>query len=81
MPGDKGNIIAEGPELFNDRFYQCGVVATREIGAADGSLEQHIPDLGDTRRLVKKDHVPRGMTRTMFDYQLLGPKTNVVIML
>ena len=42
MTGYEGNVIAQRPEAFTDRADQRRVVAHGKIGAADGTLEQHV---------------------------------------
>lgn len=81
MPRNEGNIVTEGPELLHDRFYQGGVVSAGEIRATNRALEQDVPNLRNAGRFVKKDNVPGGVARTMFDDKLLSSKTNMIILL
>ena len=61
MTGNEGNIVAQGPEFFGDGGNQGGMVAAREIGAADGALEQDIAHKGQLQVTVIKHHMAGGM--------------------
>jgi len=44
MSADYRDVVPQGQELVPDRFEQLPVIASGEIGAADGAGEQHVAD-------------------------------------
>jgi hypothetical protein len=47
MPGDKRDVIPERPQALGDRADEGGVIAAREVGAANRALKQDIADESD----------------------------------
>lgn len=78
MPRNEVDRIAQLEQMFLDRANQGGVVAFREIGPTDRSLEKHIADLRQLRRRMVKNDVPRRMTGTMQDIQFDLAKTDFI---
>ena len=65
MPRHKGHIVAQRPQLGHHGSNQGVWIAAREVCTADGSLEQHVSDLGEAGRPVEEDHMARSVPRTM----------------
>ena len=63
VAGDELDIVAERPEALADGADQGGVVAAREVGAADRALEQHVADDRQMRGRVMEDSSLRRLAR------------------
>ena len=48
----------------------CCEIAAREVGAADGALEQHVADLGEPRLAVEEDHMAGRVAGAVVDLEL-----------
>ena len=42
MPGEDGNVVVEGPELFADAIQEELMIAAGQVGAADAASEEDI---------------------------------------
>ncbi len=58
MAGDEHHVVAERPELRDDRLQQRRMVAAREIGASDRAGEQHVADDREAVGRGEEDDVP-----------------------
>ena len=61
----KRDIVAKGPQSVLNGIQQGLVITTGEIRAADGSLEQHIPDHRQAIVGIKENYMSRRMPRAM----------------
>lgn len=59
MPGREGDVVTQRQQLVLDGVDQVGVVALREIGAANAAGEQHIAHEGVARGGLEQDDVTR----------------------
>src|SRR3990172_7804310 len=66
---NEGHVAAQRPELRGDGTDQRVVVAARNIGAADGALEQHVADDREPVVFAVEDHVTGGVARAMAHLQ------------
>ena len=71
MSRNEGNVVTQRPELRDNGFDESVVIAAREIRSADRSLENHITDGGELRRLVEEDDVSRRVPRAVAHGQCL----------
>src|SRR3989344_8026519 len=67
VPGQEGRVAAERPQFLCDRIEQLLVIAAREIGATDRTLEQHVADDRELRGAVVKHDMPGRVPRAMDD--------------
>jgi len=81
MAGNEFHLVPEREELFPDRANEGRVVSPREIGAADGPLEEHIPHLQQLARPVEESHMPRRMPWAMQDFEFYLTKRHLVAIL
>jgi hypothetical protein len=65
------NIVTQRPQALFNAVDQRLMIASGEIGASDGTLEQDITDNGDSITFVKKDHMARRVARAVQDIELL----------
>ncbi|EXI77373.1 MAG: hypothetical protein AW12_03113 [Candidatus Accumulibacter sp. BA-94] len=70
MPRQKGHVVAERPQALANRRDQGVEIAFREVGATDGSLEQHVADDRQTVRPAEEDDMSGRMPRAMKDVHL-----------
>ncbi len=59
VAGQECYIVAQGQDLILDGLDQVGVIAAAQIGAADGTFEQHITHEGKALGFVEKHHRSR----------------------
>ena len=69
MTGNEDGIAAERPQLARNRVDQVLMIAHREIGAADRSLENHIADNGELRRRMVEHDMARRVARAVAHLQ------------
>ena len=81
MTGNELDIVAEREQLFLDRGNQRGMIAAREIGTPDRSLEKHVANLRELAVSVKKHDMPRRMPRAMQNSQFDLAETHAVAVL
>src|SRR5687768_7242053 len=53
VPRHETDVFAERPQLAGDGLDQVPVAAAREVGAANGALEENVSDLGEPRLAVE----------------------------
>jgi thiol-disulfide isomerase/thioredoxin len=78
VPRHKAHIIAQREELFAYGRQKRRMVAAREIGSADRSLEQHVADKREPRLRLKKHHMARGMAGAMQDVETHAAHVDLV---
>src|SRR5690606_33115031 len=81
VPGHEGHVIAERPELAGDRANQGGVIAAREVGAADRALEQHVADDREPRLAMEEHHMPGRVAGAVQHLETLGAELDGVAIL
>src|SRR3546814_2809108 len=69
MAGDEGGVVAEWPELGGDGLDEVRVIAHREVGAADRTLEQHVADDRQLRRRMVKHDMAGRMAGAVIDVE------------
>lgn len=69
MAGDEHRVVAQRPELAGDRVDQILMIALREVGAADRSLEQHVADDGELRRRMVEDDMAGRVAGAVIDVE------------
>src|SRR5690554_6790705 len=65
MAGNKGDVIAEREQACADRADQLGMIAPREITAANGTGKEHITHHGKTGFGLYEYHMTRGVARAV----------------
>lgn len=73
MATDELHIIAQWPQLVDDRVDQRLGVAAWKISAAHGASENHIADLGDARGPIEEDDMSGRMPGGMEDLPFAVP--------
>src|SRR3546814_7296925 len=69
MAGDEGGGVAEWPELGGAGLDEVRVIAHREVGAADRTLEQHVADDRQLRRRMVKHDMAGRMAGAVIDVE------------
>ena len=65
VAADEADVVAERQQLFLDRGDQRGVVAARQVGAADRAAKQHVADMGEFGGAVVVDDMAGRMAGAM----------------
>ncbi len=65
MARDETHVVSQGQQFFVNRLQQGGMIAPREIGAADGTPEQNVSHQRQTFPPMEIDHVARRMPRAV----------------
>ncbi len=81
MPRQQGDVVPQRPDASANGVQQCLVIATGKIGAADGTLKNHVSDDGYAILFVHEDHMPRRMSRAMSYLQYLITELHLVTFL
>ena len=69
MPTEEANIVSERQQLRFDGIDQRRVIATWQICAADRTIEQDIPYMGELGHSIKIDDMAWRVTRTMQHFE------------
>ena len=81
VPGQQGHVVAERPDTLAYRTQQRRMVTPRKVRAPDRALEDHVADDRDPRLPVKKDHMPRRVTRAMVDIERLLTEAHLIALI
>ncbi len=69
MPRNEGGIVAKRPEPAGDRIDQVLMIAHREVGSPDRTLEQDIADDRKLRGRMVKDDMTGRVAGAMIDVE------------
>ena len=72
MAAKERNVVTQRQQLGLDRCDQRRMVAIREVGSPDRTLEQHVAHQSEPCRFVDEDQVTGRMTRAVQHVEAVG---------